>query len=403
MRALFWITVLFALGVGLALLARFNAGNVALLVPPYRIDIALNLFLLGIVALFAVTYAVIRIAAHTLGFPDRVRAYRARVREEGARSALRTALTAYFEGRFARAERAANDAQAVQGYQGIAALIAARASHKMREFTRRDEWLRRAEHDNTVRTARLMTEAELLLEERRADEAETLIAQLHASGARHVASLRLALNAAQQLEQWEEVLRLVRQLAKRDAIHPALAARTKALAYQSLAARRRGEPSGLRSIWASMPAEDRTAPEIAEPFARAFAVIGEHRQALNVLEASLERRWDARLLNAYGEIGEAADRVAQIDRAERWLDRHPRDPALLTTLGRLCADEGLWGKAADYLERSLRIERTPHALLVLARVLGNSGDEARADELYRECAELAVEPPQYIPATRGSV
>ena len=130
------------------------------------IDVSLNVFVLGIALLFVLLYLLLRIIATTLSFPERVRAYRERVREHDAREGLRGALLAHFEGRFARAARYASDAQEVEGYAALAALVAARASHRMREFARRDGWLRIAAKDASVRTARLMTQAELLLEER---------------------------------------------------------------------------------------------------------------------------------------------------------------------------------------------------------------------------------------------
>lgn len=386
MRTLFWVTVLFASAVGLALLAHFDPGNVVLLVPPYRIDVSLNVFVLGIAALFVVLYLLLRMIATTLQFPERVRAYRERVREHNAREGLRGALLAHFEGRFSRAARYASEAQEVEGYAALAALVAARASHRMREFARRDGWLRVAAKDTSVRTARLMTQAELLLEERRADEAQDIIRELHASGARHVASMRLALNAAQQLEQWDEVLRLVRQLGKRDAIHPALAAKTKALAYGALMERRHGDASGMRTFWNTVPSADRTLADVAEPAARAFASFGEHAGAVAILDHAIEQNWNERLITAYAEIGSGSDRLRQIQHAEDWLDLHPQDAALLTTLGKLCAAEELWGKALDYLERSLRIEATPATLLALAELHERNGDQTRANALYRQCA-----------------
>lgn len=389
MRTLFWVIVLFALAVGLALLAHFNSGNVVLLLPPYRIDVSLNVFTLALLALFVMLHLLLRIIGSTLRFPERVRAFRERTREQSAREGLRGALLAHFEGRFSRAERNARDAQEVAGYAPLAALVAARASHRMREFARRDGWLSIAARDPSVRTARLMTQAELLLEERRPDEAQEIIHELHASGARHVASIRLALNAAQQLEQWEEVLRLVRQLGKRDAIHPALAAKTKALAYGALMARRQGDASGMRAFWNTVPAADRVLADVAEPAARAFASFGEHRAAIEILEHALERYWNDRLVSAYAEVvGAGDDRIAQIQHAEDWLDAHPQDATLLTTLGRLCAAEGLWGKAVDYLERSLRIETAPATLLALAELSERNGNAERANALYRECARL---------------
>ena len=393
MRALFWFTVLFALAVGLALLAQFNNGNVVLLVPPYRIDVSLNVFVIAMMALFAVCYFVLRVIARAFEFPARVRAYRERVAEQSAREGLRGALLALFEGRFSRAEKYARDTLGAPGYAALAALVAARASHRMREFSRRDGWLRAAEADKGVRTARLMTQAELLLEERRPEEAHEIIEQLHASGARHVASMRLALTTAQQLGAWDEVLRLVRMLAKRDAIHPAVAAKTKAVAYDALMHRRSGDAAGMKAFWHAVPAGDRVIAEIAEPAARAFAGFGEHATAIEILEHALAARWNDRLMLAYAEVGDATARLAQIQRAEAWLDGHAQETALLTTLGRLCAAEGLWGKAIDYLERSLRVEPTALALYTLATVAERNDYPDRAAMLYRECARLGVGAP----------
>ena len=45
MRWLVWLLLAFAVAVGLSLLLRFNQGNVAIMWPPYRIDISVNLAL----------------------------------------------------------------------------------------------------------------------------------------------------------------------------------------------------------------------------------------------------------------------------------------------------------------------------------------------------------------------
>ena len=46
MRIFLWLVVLLATAIGLAVMARFNAGNVVLFYPPYRVDLSLNFFLL---------------------------------------------------------------------------------------------------------------------------------------------------------------------------------------------------------------------------------------------------------------------------------------------------------------------------------------------------------------------
>ena len=46
MRWLTWALVLSLLAAAVALVLQVNAGNVAFFVPPYRLDVSLNLFML---------------------------------------------------------------------------------------------------------------------------------------------------------------------------------------------------------------------------------------------------------------------------------------------------------------------------------------------------------------------
>jgi HemY protein len=57
---------------------------------------------------------------------------------------------------------------------------------------------------------------------------------------------------------------------------------------------------------------------------------------------------------------------------------------LLLTLGRLCLQNRLWGKARDYLESSLRLQRSPETCAELARLLAQLGDTERSNLLFQE-------------------
>ena len=77
MRFFLWILTLFAAAIGLAVLARFNPGNVVFFYPPYRIDLSLNFFIIIAVALFALMFVIIGTVRATLAMPKRVAQYRA--------------------------------------------------------------------------------------------------------------------------------------------------------------------------------------------------------------------------------------------------------------------------------------------------------------------------------------
>lgn len=75
MKGLFWIIALFGLAVAVALGARVSDGYVLLVVPPWRAEISLNLFVVALIALVVALYVGLRIVALTLGLPQRVREY----------------------------------------------------------------------------------------------------------------------------------------------------------------------------------------------------------------------------------------------------------------------------------------------------------------------------------------
>lgn len=120
LRGIIWLAVLFAIAAALATVGRFDTGQVLIVYPPYRIDVSLNFFVLAIIVAFIVLYALMRIVRNVWRMPQRVAAYRARMRNERAQAALRDALANLYAGRFSRAEKAARDALAVDANQSAA-------------------------------------------------------------------------------------------------------------------------------------------------------------------------------------------------------------------------------------------------------------------------------------------
>ena len=65
--------------------------------------------------------------------------------------------------------------------------------------------------------------------------------------------------------------------------------------------------------------------------------------------------WSEALIVGYGELG-PAEAEPRLRHAESWIADQPNSPGLALTLGRLCIQCKLWGKACEYLERGLAIE-----------------------------------------------
>jgi HemY protein len=397
MRFFLWLLALMALAIGVAVTARFNPGNVVLFYPPHRIDLSLNLFVVLMLALFALLYLVIGALRSTMQMPGRVAAYRLRKRERDGNKGLRDALKALFEGRFGHAEKAALRAAELPENAGVAALIGARAAHRMRQNHRRDNWLAQTAGDNALKTARLMTMTELLVDDHQPEAALEAVRELNASGTRHIHALQWSLKAQQQAKNWPEVLRLVRSLDKHKALHPALSARLRELAYDDLLSDKSHDAESVQRVWSTIPNSDRLKPYIACRAAAAMNARGLHDAARVVAEEALAANWDDRVVRAYRDAAAPAGTpalLAQIEHCERWIQERPTDAELALTLGSLCLKQKLWGKAQRYLEQALsdaedpRMVRESHLKLAQMHEALQQPEEAASH--YRQCALATI-------------
>lgn len=388
MKWLGWCIVLFAAAVGLALLARYNHGYVSVTYPPYRLELSLNLLIVLIGGAFLTFYALIRIGKTTLGLPERVRAYRLHRARNRARSAMHEALTAYFEGRYNAAEKAAAKAFAEDEWPALSSVVAARSAHQLRNPERRDHYLSLAADAGPEAVLLThITRAELLLKESRAAEALEALREVRRVSPKSVAALRLSLKAHTMAKHWNAVLDHIARLEKVNGVDPTHAAEVRRNAYLGLLNRKAQDPEGLNDAWKNIPADFRGRRAIALAAAKYFMAQGGIRQATEIIEGGLAEQWDSALVDLYGEC-RGQNVLPQIEKAEGWLKQHPEDAMLLLVLGKLCTQQALWGKAQSYLEASLAVEASQAAHIALAQLLEKLGVREEALQHYRASLTL---------------
>jgi HemY protein len=348
----------------------------------------------------------LRLALVTLQLPERVRAYRLHRARNKAHNAVNQALTAYFEGRYNAAERAAAAALALNEWPAVSSVVAARSAHQLRSFQRRDDYLTQSESlAPDAKLLRLITRAELLLKEQRIIEALDVLRQVKKISSRSVAALLLELKAQTLSKNWDEVLALTDRLEKVNAIDKAYAEQARLSAYIGRVNRKAQDSHGLTAVWQSTPADLRTNRTLALTAAKYFIALGGNRQAQEIINNSLEVQWDSALLEMYSDCA-SANVMPLIERAETWLRDHPRDATLLLTLGKLCTQQALWGKAQSYLEASLALEPSQAAHVALAQLLEKIGKQDEALKHYRDSLVLdrrrwSIEDRE-VPVTYGS-
>ena len=385
--------------------AGSSAGYVLFVYPPWRVEMSMLFFA---VALLAAVRRALR-AGHAAARP-RAGAARARCAPiaPGAAASARTtrfaaALQAYYEGRYARAEKEAAlafedgaDAPASRRCSRRAPRTRCATSSGARPLAR----ARGAPPASRLQTAQLVSRAELALDERdfiaRARRAAQPARQRAAAHRQHAhAAARRARRR-----------RLGRGAAPRRRSSPS-ATRSRRRSPRNTSCRRRSSCSA-RSADDAAPssgagariARRRTSvqPRVAAAAARHATTLGNAALARAILEQRARRpngarRWcrsTASCRAGSTQRGAQPRRARASSAPSAGCASAAATPQLLATLGRLCAEAELWGKARSFLEASLSFEESRAAHLELARLAERLGRRAgRAAPLparRRSCA-----------------
>jgi HemY protein len=402
LRSAIWLLLAFAGAVVLALVLRMNHGNVAILWPPYRIELSSNMALVLAIAAFFVLHVVLIALGKMLGLPGRVRQYRERRRQLRASRALQGSVIALFEGRFEKAEKLASVAAGENpASAGAAALIAARSAHRLGAPQRRDDWVEKAVRTDPGHSAALMTQAEFALEDQRPERALDAVDRMNAAGIQQLIALETSLAAYQQSGRWDRVIDTIRLLSRKGRLTDAQARPLMLDAYQKLLAPCGDNTDAIRDLWKSLRSDERRSTDLAAPTIVALARAGATEEARRIAVGVLDKEYDAATVTAYGEIEALASRT-RLEQLERWRTRHGDQPKLLEMLGRLCTSERLWGKAETYLLRSLAIEDTVSARVALASLYAAIDRPRDASQQFEFGARLALGERPALPVMIGT-
>ena len=189
----------------------------------------------------------------------------------------------------------------------------------------------------------------------------------------------------------EAVLKLLEQLTRSEAIDAEQAQHMRSAAYQQHLRQHPKTATELKEWFRRLPESDKHHAQLTRIVATSFNEQNEPLLARDVLEQTLAVEWDSDLAECYGEVVLSGDALtAQLQQAETWLKQHPHDHRLLLTLGRLCRQRELWGKAQTYFEASIAIHPTAIAHAELARLLDTLEREEESNHHYRASLALAL-------------
>ena len=197
---------------------------------------------------------------------------------------------------------------------------------------------------------------------------------------------------------WAALLDLLPELRKARILQgealQALERRVWTARLQSAAGQGEQALQALTGAWQQLSSAQRQDVELQRAYASQLRALGAGDEAEELLRKALKQGYDQRLIRLYGQL-RGRDPARQLQLAEGLLKDHPQDAQLLLALGRLCLQNGLWGKAREYFGISLDFERNAETCAELARLLASLGETEASNRLLLQLLDVQG---QHLPA-----
>lgn len=158
----------------------------------------------------------------------------------------------------------------------------------------------------------------------------------------------------QKPQNWHRILEILPQLENKTWISNDQIQHLQQESYEGLLSEEKYtyDLSTLENIWNKLSPKLKKDPLLLNFYIQGLIRHHEDVKAESLIIKQLKKQWFSPLVSTYSLI-KSTNPVHQLALAEKWLKKHPDDPYLLLSLGRLCRQRKLWGKARDYLEKSL--------------------------------------------------
>ena len=288
-------------------------------------------------------------------------------------------------GRFKNAERYLIQSASNSDTPLINYLSAAKAAEEAGSVERRDQYLQLAfdvchGSDFAVR----LTQAQLQLEHGDIKLCIRNLERLHQESPKHPKILRMLAVLYETNQDWQALYELLPILRKTAVLSLDALELLETKVYPVLLpiyAQKGLKP--LIRFWENSPKNVQSDPNRITEYAKLLVNLANSDEAEALLRNALKKKLNPRLVHLYGLI-QSQNLKKQLNFIEGILSEHTEDPILLLTAGRLCLRQQLWGKARDYLEKSLSIAPLPETYAELGQLMEHLGLTEARDEYYKK-------------------
>jgi HemY protein len=291
---------------------------------------------------------------------------------------------AFIEGNWERSRRVL--ARSAEGSETplLNYLFAARASNELKDDKKTRQFLKSAEQSTAGASIAVgLAQAEMELQNGRYEQCLATLMRLRRNTEKHPYVLKLLKSVYLGLNDWTAMADILPELKKYK-----LVASEELLILEVKAAEVQlnnvtTDISALKSIWKQLPRHLTRNGQLVVLYARLLIANGDGQAVESVLRHQLKLDWQRPLIDLYGRI-EGEDSGKLLLFAEGWLKERNNDSGLLLCLGRLSIRNELWGKARDYFESSLKLEKHAETFAELGRLLSFLDEHEKSNEYFHQ-------------------
>lgn len=380
---LFFIVLVLAIWLGLHIAA--DPGYAMFSYRNWSAEMPLWFAGLSLLILFGVLYFVLRLLSNAGAIAGRLSNWSGRRQMRLAHSRTTRGLIELTEGNWQTAEKLLVKAVPSSDSPLINYLAAARAAQAQGDHDRRDKYLRKAQKSTPhARTAIELTQAQLQISHGQLEQALATLRHLQSLSPHHPYVLKLLHRLYIQLGDWESLRNMLPDLMRKKVLKAPELNNLEIQVYKGVlqgAAKVEGSEH-LQSVWRGFPKSIHKNVDLVAQYVEYLIQRSASDKAEVVVRDIIKKQWDDKLVRLYG-LTHSADANKQLTLAESWLRSRPNNASLLLTLGRLCINNQLWGKARTYLENSIELEPRTETYAELAKLLERIGETELAANYYR--------------------
>lgn len=382
MKTLVVSLLLIAIAIATAFFIHQDAGLVSVEFQGINRETTLGIALAAIGVGFVGFYIVARFLLGLLNAPKTIKKRGQLNRERKSHEGLSNGLIQIEEGNFEAAESAMlANMSANKTCDAATYITAAKCANARDQVELSDSYLSKAVQSSPYATLSAgIASAEMLLQRHEYRDAVKKLSELRSKEPANPRVMWLLVQAYEKVHNWESMVELLRSVRKKKAAPVNQIVKMESLA--AVGALKDAADGNVQAIFDNQPSHVQSLAEVVKAYASRLNDMGQVDDAAKAVSKALNSEWNDDLAGLYGEI-ESSDASAQLEQAEKWSAANGESVSLLLSLGNLSYRRSLWGKAKEYVVKSIGIRPTQEAFFALGKTLEAMDDNSAALEAYK--------------------